>query len=78
MKITIDTKEDSHEEIKKVISLLTHLIGEPPMTNSKNIFDDSKPTEESGGLFNIFDSPQTSEKEEDEEDSEESPEVQMY
>ncbi|MCK4589830.1 MAG: hypothetical protein KAT77_05270 [Nanoarchaeota archaeon] len=74
MKITIDTKEDSHEEIKKVISLLTHLIGETPMTNSKNIFDNSKPTEESGNLFNIFDNPQSTGKKE----SKEKPSVQFY
>ena len=58
MKITIDTKEDSHEEIKKVISLLTHLIGQTPSSN-RNIFDDSKPTEESSNLFSIFDNPST-------------------
>ena len=57
MKITIDTKEDSHQEIKKVIALLTHLIGETPQT--KNIFDNSKPTEESNNLFSIFDNPPT-------------------
>lgn len=64
MKITIDTKEDSHEEIKKVISLLTHLIGHTPATNSKNIFDDSKPTESGENILGIFDNPQTTEKKE--------------
>ena len=77
MKITIDTKEDSHEEIKKVISLLTHLIGETPRTNA-NIFDDSKPTEESNNLFNIFDNPQPAEKKEDDEEEDETPQIQMY
>ena len=53
MKITIDTKEDSHEEIKKVIRLLTHLIGDhhEEIHSNKNIFDDSPtldlPTSES-------------------------------
>ena len=28
MKISIDTKEDSHEEIKKVINMLQNLVGE--------------------------------------------------
>jgi len=64
MKITIDTKEDSHEEIKKVISLLTHLIGQTPVTNSKNIFDNSKPTESNDNIFGIFDKPQTTETKE--------------
>ena len=72
MKITIDTKEDSHEEIKKVIGLLTHMVGEQPVSNQPNIFDDSDsfgvsaPSEEapvestpapSGNVFgNMFDS----------------------
>lgn len=53
MKITIDTKEDSHEEITKVIRLLTHLTGEhkEEIHSNKNIFDDSPtldlPTSES-------------------------------
>tara|TARA_Y100000310_G_C20179266_1_gene577350 strand:- start:218 stop:502 length:285 start_codon:yes stop_codon:yes gene_type:complete len=33
MRITIDTKEDSSEEIKKVISLLSHLIKEEVKMN---------------------------------------------
>jgi hypothetical protein len=27
MKITIDTKEDSHDDIKKVMQILTHMVG---------------------------------------------------
>lgn len=76
MKITIDTKEDSHEEIKKVISLLTHLIGQTPVTNSRNIFDDTKPTEDTGNVFNIFDNPKPAEETEEEEN--ESPKIEMY
>lgn len=76
MKITIDTKEDSHAEIKKVISLLTYLVGEIPPANTpiKNIFDDSKPTEETGNLFNIFDQ-KTPEKKTD---PEETPKIIPY
>lgn len=74
MKITIDTKEDSHSEIKKVISLLTHLIGETPFSNH-NIFDDSKPTEESSNLFNIFDTPTTPEIKPE---PKEKPSIQFY
>lgn len=69
MKITIDTKEDSHEEIRKVIRMLTHLVGEQPETNApRNIFEDSnsfgqeqynssEPSQSSsspGGLFSMF------------------------
>ncbi|PIN75140.1 hypothetical protein COV17_04285 [Candidatus Woesearchaeota archaeon CG10_big_fil_rev_8_21_14_0_10_36_11] len=28
MKITIDTKEDSHEDIRKVLHILTHTLGQ--------------------------------------------------
>jgi hypothetical protein len=54
MKITIDTKEDSPEDIRKVVAMLTTLIGE--REKHSNIFDDS--SNESGGsvLANIFDS----------------------
>lgn len=57
MKIQIDTKEDSHEEIRKVISLLTHLIGETPKTN--DIFASNSPTPEATTLFNMFENPAT-------------------
>jgi hypothetical protein len=39
MKITIDTKEDSHQDIRKVIKMLQHLIGEPSATNQPDIFE---------------------------------------
>ncbi len=48
MKITIDTKEDSAEDIRKVISLLSTLIGESAISlspgksqSSPNIFENS-------------------------------------
>ena len=47
MKISIDTKEDSHDEIKKVIKMLEHLINKDPSptyNNSGNIFDDPSPS----------------------------------
>ncbi len=47
MKITIDTKEDSHEEIRKIIRMLSSLVGEKSFSNQPNIFeDDNEPTEE--------------------------------
>ena len=40
MKITIDTKEDSHAEIQKVIKMLSSLVnGEEVMSNQGDIFD---------------------------------------
>ena len=50
MKIQIDTKEDSHEEIKKVIKMLSSLVGNHEvMSNQGNIFAD-----ESQNNANIF------------------------
>ncbi len=44
MKITLDTKEDSHEEIRKVIAILEHVLGEHTVTNQPVI---SAPIQES-------------------------------
>ena len=56
MKISIDTKEDSHQDIKNVIRMLSHLVGEDARTNApSNIFADSSssdtPTEQAGSAF---------------------------
>jgi hypothetical protein len=55
MKITIDTKEDSHEEIKRAIQLLSHLVGESVVPNSSNVFESSD-SSVSGGMMGMFDS----------------------
>ena len=44
MKITIDTKEDSPEEIRRVIQLLTNLSNSHP-TQSRNIFEQNTPVD---------------------------------
>ena len=51
MKIEINTKEDSHEEIKKVIKLLQHIVGD-----SQEIFtNEPQATQETASAFtNIF------------------------
>ena len=54
MKISIDTKEDSHEEIKKVINMLQNLVG-----GSGEIFTNDSSASESPGdsvspIANIF------------------------
>jgi len=68
MKLTIDTKEDSHEEIKKAIKMLATIVGDEPVyTNSipkapvANIFESSSnevtpsTSEPSGSIFgNMF------------------------
>lgn len=51
MQISIDTKEDSHEEIKKVIRMLQNLVGD-----SQEIFtnEPSVPQETASPIANIF------------------------
>ena len=55
MKITIDTKEDSHEEIQKVIRMLSSLVGEPEvMSNQGDLFGDSGTGENQSGGSDMF------------------------
>jgi hypothetical protein len=51
MKITIDTKEDSAEEIKKIVNFLSAFVGDRPIVSNKNIFDDNKPSDSNGNAF---------------------------
>ena len=52
MKITIDTKEDSHSEIKRAIELLSSLVQQT--AKHSNIFEETEKNESSGGMFNMF------------------------
>ncbi|MBI2523353.1 hypothetical protein HYW19_03115 [Candidatus Woesearchaeota archaeon] len=46
MKITIDTKEDSHEEIQKAIRLLSALIGDKEIiSNQGDLFGNNTPSD---------------------------------
>ena len=64
MKITIDTKEDSPEELKKVIRMLSSIIGEEVMSNQGDIFSSESPSESpqdnsqpgTPDIFNMFNS----------------------
>ncbi len=55
MKISIDTKEDSHEDIRKVVRMLQHLVGDSQevFTNEPSILVPSQETQ-SRPLANIF------------------------
>lgn len=64
MKITIDTKEDSPEEIKKVITMLSSLI------HSGNVFEDTP--ENTSELMGLFD------EKKDEEEKKEDTEIVEY
>ena len=88
MKITIDTKEDSATDIRKVIALLSKLI-EDSSEHHSNIFEDSSPglgssnpEPGSGNAFaNMFgDNPPVAEEKEEnnEEEKEDMPEIIEY
>ena len=55
MKITIDTKEDSHEEIRKIIKMLSSLVGEETLTNQGNVFENQGSDLGNQNIFDIFD-----------------------
>ncbi len=52
MIITINTKEDTRDEIKRVIAMLSHMINEPIQTQDFN-----PPAVSEGGFFNLFEQP---------------------
>ncbi len=50
MKISVDTKEDSHEDIRKVIKMLQHLIGD----NQEVFTNEPTLAQEASPIANIF------------------------
>ena len=54
MKITIDTKEDSPEEIRKLIRMLSALVGD------SSGYDEKAPPSTGEGLFDMFGDPAAS------------------
>jgi hypothetical protein len=90
MKITIDTKEDSSADIRKVIALLSKMIEDPG--HHSNIFEDSSPglgasetpgSESAAGnafanMFGDNSVPIEENKEEQKEEKEGIPEVMEY
>ncbi len=85
MKIEIDTKHDSPEEIRKVIKMLQHLVGEDSYTSS-NIFEDpnsfgassseepASPAAPTNAFINMFSDSSKKQKKEPMNDSQEEPE----
>ncbi len=43
MKISVDTKEDSHEDIRKIIRMLQNFVGDSAFSNQGNLFSDDGP-----------------------------------
>ncbi len=70
MKITIDTKEDSHEEIKKIIKMLSSLVGEEILTNQGNVFENQSPDLGNQNMFSMFDNKNQTSPEQTEETKE--------
>ncbi|PIZ51001.1 hypothetical protein COY27_05085 [Candidatus Woesearchaeota archaeon CG_4_10_14_0_2_um_filter_33_13] len=58
MKITIDTKEDSHEDIQKVMEILSHFTNKTGLNNEirTNVQEVSKPDAETNntGFMSMF------------------------
>lgn len=57
MRITIDTKEDSREELKRVICFLSALVGEPVLSNAaseKDIFANKDAFENNNAFASLF------------------------
>ena len=86
MKISIDTKEDSTEEIKKAIRMLYSLVQErETYTNQGNIFGSPGPmstpssSEETGSVFgNLFGDSSSQTTETKEPEKEEIPQIIPY
>ena len=85
MKITIDTKEDSHDEIRKLIKMLQHLVGENAVSNAPNIFGEtsSAPSAATDAFANLFDSVQDNAPQSDtnlvvQEEKKETPKITFY
>ena len=77
MQISIDTRHDSPEDIKKVIKMLQHLVGEHAYTNQPSMFDDSpQPTESTAGFASMFGD--TSSKAAEEPKKKDSPQIIPY
>ena len=72
MKITIDTKEDSKDEIVKMIRMLSELVDHNVEKHS-NIFEDTPVASESDSptLMGMFDNPVSVDDEEDDNKEEE-------
>ncbi|PIN79270.1 hypothetical protein COV16_04880 [Candidatus Woesearchaeota archaeon CG10_big_fil_rev_8_21_14_0_10_34_8] len=51
MKITIDTKEDSHEEIRKMILMLQHLVGDKSVFTNQDLRKEEPVSEQGVDAF---------------------------
>ena len=88
MKITIDTKEDSHDEIRKVIKLLQTMIEHthnPDIFASSSLSKNESSPEPTPSMFGMFGETPSEKKEPpsiesipDEAEPDNQPEVQLY
>ena len=51
MKVTIDTREDSHEDIKKVIKMLQHIVGDVEMFTNQPAAPESNTASPFANIF---------------------------
>ena len=65
MKITIDTKEDSHYEIRKVMGLLNDLLDKEQADPRHRSFSEPQENDQdTTSMMSMFDSPETEKKQE--------------
>jgi hypothetical protein len=88
MQITIDTKHDSPQEIRKAIKMLSSLVSHSdvysnsmdedsePVQKTPSVFD--QPSDNMGGMMGIFDSPAETETKEEEEVKSEVQEMEFF
>ncbi|MEM4336573.1 MAG: hypothetical protein QXG86_01045 [Candidatus Woesearchaeota archaeon] len=70
MIITINTKEDSREDIKKVIQMLMRLIEEQPSTQSAPLITD--------GILNMFDNSLQNSQDKEEKEEHNNDRIEIY
>jgi hypothetical protein len=66
MKVTIDTKEDSHADIKKVLAILSHMINQKEESSISNFNNDTvkeKKNVDTTNMMSMFGSTKESVKE---------------
>lgn len=75
MKITIDTKKDTREEIKRIIELLSQFTEEKIISNTAVLDPAVTPQE---NLLRVLDTSKSSEKKDSKRKADEEPEIEIY
>lgn len=55
MKLTIDTKEDSHEDIYKILQILTNILNKKELSEHNPGYNQSSNSVDTTGMMSMFD-----------------------